>query len=199
MKILGFSHLTFCTSKLADCELGNFDIIFSNIPNPIEKKIFLEKIYSHHDLYINKTGIEFIIYKPQLEIISTEPVNFSNMNNLAEITKKLDFDSMVESFLKNQYQQRFKNLDKYNIELLSYPGLKTIQLNRNGRNLNFNQKIDVPGLVSICFYVDLIETKILEQFSNKFTVPFRLNLQSGSFEIVIARIGSWNVELLQRR
>lgn len=199
MKILGFSHLTFCTSKLADCELGNFDIFFSNIPNPIEKKIFLEKIYSHHDLYINKTGIEFIIYKPQLEIISTVPVNFSNMNNLAEITKKLDFDSMVESFLKNQYQQRFKNLDKYNIELLSYPGLKTIQLNRNGGNLNFNQKIDVPGLVSICFYVDLIETKILEQFSNKFTVPFRLNLQSGSFEIVIARIGSWNVELLQRR
>ena len=199
MKILGFSHLTFCTSKLADCELGNFDIFFSNIPNPIEKKIFLEKIYSHHDLYINKTGIEFIIYKPQLEIISIVPVNFSNMNNLAEITKKLDFDSMVESFLKNQYQQRFKNLDKYNIELLSYPGLKTIQLNRKGRNLNFNQKIDVPGLVSICFYVDLIETKILEQFSNKFTVPFRLNLQSGSFEIVIARIGSWNVELLQRR
>ena len=205
MKILAFSHLTFCLPEEAK-SFGKD--IFGNgtetrVQNHANKKIFMDGQTSTHYLYWNKIGIEVTSY------LNTR-FNYPDSRNLAykfltdyasaPYQVKICYSPEFISFL-NEFG-RLEKIGKNGFLLKGVGVFKDFKIFKDCTSpfSKPNQYLDEAGLSGIAVYIDSIAesmelTKTLGEVKSE---PYKVCLRNRKFQVQFIKIGGVNIELLSR-
>ncbi len=201
MKFIAFAHLTFAMNEEEIRKLSQNAYFrkFLNITNPDEKRMAMTSISDTHNIRIIRNNFDF-----EVNTYSNGPgASVEISNSLIE-----DYDSSGEirssSFssdffcdLRNLLGIRTFNVDK-TIRLRSLNPSKFISLKFDSNYPRFQEKVDIPGLASIAFYVTDIDSARFLNGNRGETETFKLNLDSIAYRIKFVRCGEVWVELIER-
>lgn len=205
MKILAFSHLTFCLPE----EVKSFGKdIFGNgtevrVQNHANKKIFMKGQSSAHYLYWNKIGIEVTSY------LNTR-FNHPDSRNLAykfltdyasaPYQVKICYSPEFISFLNE-----FGKLEKIEKNSFLFKGVGVFKDFKifNDCASPFskpNQYLDEAGFSGIAVYTDSVaeDMELAKTLAEVKSQPYEVWLRNRKFQVQFIRIGGVNIELLSR-
>jgi len=205
MKILAFSHFTFCLPESAksfgkDIFGNGTEIVVQNHAN---KKIFMEAEQPTHYLYWNEIGIEITSYL-NTRFKSPDSLKLAHefLTNYAKAPYQINMCYTPELIL---FLSKFGRLERVNNnEFL----LRGVGLFKDFKILNDctspfskpNQHLDEAGLSAVAVYVDSVSESI--QFGSDpgeiKSEPYEVCLGNKKFKVQFVQIGGINIELLSR-
>ena len=205
MKILAFSHLTFCLPEEAK-SFGKD--IFGNgtevrVQNHENKKIFMEGESSTHYLYWNKIGIEVTSYlNTRFYSSDSHKLAYKFLTDYASVPYqiKICYSPEFISFL-NEFG-RLEKIDNNGFLLKGVGVFKDFKIFKDCTSpfSNPNQYLDEAGLSGIAFYIESFAKSV--QFGKTLgevkSEPYEVSLGNRKFQVQFIKIGGVNIELLSR-
>lgn len=205
MKILAFSHLTFCLPEGAK-SFGK-DIFGSGtevrVQNHVNKKIFMQEDTSTHYLYWNKIGIEVTAYlNTRFNSPTSRELAYKFLTDYASCPYqiKMCFSPEFISFL-NEFG-KLEKIDNHGFVLKGVGVFKDLKIfsDCTGPFSKPNQYLDEAGLSGIAVYVDSVAESI--EFEKTLgaikSEPYEVWLENRKFQVQFIQIGGVNIELLSR-
>lgn len=206
MKILAFSHLTFCLPEEAK-SFGKD--IFGNgtevrVQNHANKKIFMEEESTTHYLYWNKIGIEVTSYlNTKFNSPDSREFAYKFLTDYASAPYqiKICYSPEFISFL-NEFGRLVK-IDNHGFLLKGVGVFKDFKIFNDctGPFSRPNRYLDEAGLSGIAVYIDSVAESI--QFGKTLgeikSEPYEVSLGNREFKVQFIKIGGVNIELLSRK
>lgn len=205
MKILAFSHLTFCLPEEAK-SFGKD--IFGNgtevrVQNHANKKIFMEEESSTHYLYWNKIGIEVTAYlNTRFNSPASRELAYKFLTDyaIAPYQIKMCYSPEFISFL-NEFG-RLEKIDNHGFLLKGVGIFKDFKIFNDctGPFSKPNQYLDEAGLSGIAVYIDSVAESIKfgKTLGEIKSEPYEVWLENRKFQVQFIKIGGVNIELLSR-
>jgi hypothetical protein len=203
MKIIGFAHLGFALPiSQFPVEMPN-SISFTKVLNTPEKKLLMLKKSKFHNLQIDMNGLELLFY--------TTTETKKNKNFLDEIDT---FHNSKNLILSSSFNHAFLKLlealarksswtEEGTLRIHGLGGLRDATLGFKKYGLAFNNHLDEEGLVSIAFYVNELNSKVISQLISErraiITNSFEIKIGDNLFNIMFVQTEGVIIEFIQRK
>jgi hypothetical protein len=178
-------------------------VSFTKILNAPEKKLLMLKKSKFHNLQIDMNGLELLFYT------STETKE--NKNFLPEIDT---FHNSKNLILSSSFNHAFFKLiealarksswtEEGTLRIHGLGGLRDATLGYKKHGLAFNNYLDEEGLVSIAFYVNELNSKVISQLISErsaiITNSFEIKIGDNLFNIMFVQTEGVIIEFIQRK
>ena len=203
MKIIGFAHLGFAFPiSQFPVEIPN-SVSFTKVLNAPEKKLLMLKKSKYHNLQIDMNGLELLFYdsidKKENRNVLYEIDTFQNSKNLILSSSfSPAFFKLIESLARKSSWT-----EEGTLRIHGLGGLRDATLGYKQQGLVFNTYLDEEGLVSVGFYVNELNTKIISQLiSDKraiITNTFEIKIGNNLFNILFVQTEGVIIEFIQRK